>query len=140
MRALPISVVMVLVSQIASAQGPAVNSAPPGFLTIRGTNNLSSQVVGLEVHNQDGQTIGQIEDIALTKDGQTQAYVVSVGGFLGIGEHYVAANPSAVKVAYSETNKAWEATMNVTLDQLKTAPGFEYSGRIGEKACINVLR
>ena len=52
--------------------------------------NFSSQVVGLDVYNDDRQYVGQIEDIAMNQDGQTQAYVLSVGGMLGMGEHYVA--------------------------------------------------
>jgi hypothetical protein len=54
---------------------------------------------------------------------------VSVGGFLGMDEHYVVVNPSAITVTYSDSDKKWHAAMNATADQLKAAPEFKYSGR-----------
>ena len=57
------------------------------------------------------------------------AYIVSVGGFLGMGEHYVAVNPSAVKVTYGDSDKKWHASMNANADQLKNAPEFKYTGK-----------
>jgi hypothetical protein len=70
-----------------------------------------------------------IKDIAIGQSGRSQAYIVSVGGFLGMGEHYVAINPSAVKVSYNNSDKKWHASMNASADQLKAAPEFKYSGR-----------
>ena len=99
------------------------------FVTISGNDDLSSKVVGLDIYNDNKQDIGQIKDIALNESGQTQAYILSVGGFLGIGEHYVAVNPTSVKVTYSDSDKKWHATMNATSDQLKAAPEFKYTGR-----------
>jgi hypothetical protein len=63
------------------------------------------------------------------QNGRSQAYIVSVGGFLGLGEHYVAVSPSAVKVSYNSTDKKWHASMNASADQLKAAPEFKYAGR-----------
>jgi hypothetical protein len=54
----------------------------------------------------------------MSEDGHIQAYVLSVGGFLGVFERYVAVDPSAVKVGYSEPGKAWQASMKITSDQL----------------------
>jgi sporulation protein YlmC with PRC-barrel domain len=99
------------------------------FVTIAGNDDLSSKVVGLDIYNDNQQDIGQIKDIALNQNGQTQAYILSVGGFLGMGEHYVAVNPASVKVTYNEQDKKWHATMNATSAQLKVAPEFKYSGR-----------
>ncbi len=99
------------------------------FVAISNNDELSSKVVGLNIYNDKNQDIGQIKDLALNQNGQTQAYVLSVGGFLGIGEHYVASSPSAVKVTYNNSDKKWHASMNATTDQLKAAPEFKYSGR-----------
>ena len=99
------------------------------FVTIAGSDDLSSTVVGLDVYNDDKQEIGRIKDIVLNQNGQTQAYILSVGGFLGIGAHYVAVNHSLVKVSYNDSEKEWHASMNATSDQLKSAPEFKYSGR-----------
>jgi sporulation protein YlmC with PRC-barrel domain len=75
------------------------------YVTVPGRDDLSSKVVGLDVYNNDNKDIGTIKDIALNPDGRTTAYIVSVGGFLGIGDHYVAVDPSAVKVSYNDSDK-----------------------------------
>jgi sporulation protein YlmC with PRC-barrel domain len=98
------------------------------FVTVPQTDEMSSKVVGLDIYNGDNKDIGQIKDIALNSNGQSQAYIVSVGGFLGVGERYVAVNPSAVKITYNQQDKKWHASMNATADQLKAAPEFKYSG------------
>lgn len=123
------------------AQSPTVNtSASESFVGVHGPSNLSSRIVGLQVYNRDNRAVGQIVDIAMTKDGQTRAYILSVGSFLGLEVHYVAVEPSAVTLGYSNADQAWRARMNATPDQLKAAPTYQYPGRIAEKACINILR
>ena len=81
------------------------------------------------IYNNANQDIGQIKDIAMGQNGRSQAYILSVGGFLGMGEHYVAVSPSAVKVSYNSSEKKWHASMNASADQLKAAPEFKYAGR-----------
>jgi len=99
------------------------------FVSIASNDELSSKLVGLNVYNDKNQDIGEIKDIALNQNGRAEAYILSVGGFLGIGDHYVAVNPSAVKVTNNDSDKKWHASMNATNDQLKAAPEFKYSGR-----------
>jgi sporulation protein YlmC with PRC-barrel domain len=99
------------------------------FVKVPGDDDLSSKVVGLDIYNSDNKDIGTIKDIALNPSGRAAAYIVSVGGFLGIGDHYVAVSPAAVKVSYNDSDKKWHATMNATAEQLKAAPEFKYTGR-----------
>ena len=132
-----------VVSLTLSSAGPAQESiggtkAAGIFVAISGNSNLSSRVIGLDVYNDTEQDIGQIKDIAMDRNGQTEAYILSVGGALGMGQHYVAVNPSAMKVGYSEADKSWHASMSATLEQLSAAP--EYSGPVLEKACIDILK
>lgn len=113
---------------MASTTGSAANSSGT-FVSVSEDDQLSSKVIGLDIYNNDDKDIGQVKDIAIGSNGQAQAYVVSVGGFLGVGERYVAINPSAVKVTYNDQDKKWHASMNASADQLKAAPEFKYSGR-----------
>jgi hypothetical protein len=105
------------------------NSSAGQFVAIPRTDELSSNVIGLDVYNNDNKNIGQIKDVAWNQHGHAQAYIVSVGGFLGVGNHYVAVNPQDVKVSYNDSDKKWHAAMNATADQLKAAPEFKYDGR-----------
>ena len=88
-------------------------------------DRLASRLVGLSIQNNGSETIGDIDDIVLTDAGAVKAYVVSVGGFLGMGTKYVAIDPKAVMLARQD-EKTWKATMNATKDQLKAAPEYKY--------------
>ena len=96
------------------------------FANIPPQEELSSKVVGLEVYNSANKDLGKIKDIAFDQSG-VKAYIVSVGGFLGMGDHYVAVNPSAVNISYDSQAKKWRAAMNTDVDQLKAAPEYKYS-------------
>jgi hypothetical protein len=57
---------------------------------------------------------------------QIDALILSVGGFLGMGEHYVAVSPSSVSIRHDAKNDKWLASMNTTKEALKAAPEFKY--------------
>ncbi len=101
----------------------------PRFVSVAESSALSTNLIGLNVTNAGDQTIGEIKDVVLAADKSVQGFVVSVGGFLGMGEHYVVVDPSSVAVSYDTAAKKWRATMNATADQLKAAPAFTYQGR-----------
>ena len=101
------------------------------YVNVPQSDDLSSKVVGLDIYNTDNKDIGTIKDIAMSSSGRPAAYIVSVGGFLGMGEHFVAVNTSAVKVTYNGSDNKWHASMNASADQLKNAPEFKYSGKWG---------
>ena len=86
---------------------------------------FSSKLKGLNVYNQKDESVGEITDLAI-KNHQVDALILSVGGFLGMGEHYVAVSPSSVNVRYDSKNSKWLASMNTTKDALKAAPEFKY--------------
>jgi hypothetical protein len=110
-----------------AATTPAPNPKPSGMFTyVPAQDELSSNVVGLDVYNEDRQNIGTIKDIALDAGG-LYGYIVSVGRFLGMGDHYVVVRPSAISLEAND-NK-WHAKMNVNANQLKTAPEYKYSSK-----------
>ena len=95
------------------------------FSTVAKDEMFSSKLKGLNITNQQNETVGEITDLAFRND-KIAAMILSVGGFLGIGEHYVAVSPASVNVKYDEKNSKWVATMNTTKDALKAAPEFKY--------------
>jgi hypothetical protein len=113
-----------------AATGAATNaSSTERFVSIPQNTEMSSKIVGLNVYNENNRDIGEIKDIALNQNGQTEAYILSVGGFLGMGDHYVAVSPSAVKITYNASDKKYHASMNATVDQVKNAPEFNYPNK-----------
>lgn len=90
---------------------------------------LASTLMGEPVYNstaEGAQAIGEVKDFIVAEDGSIDAVIVSVGGFLGVGEKDVAVN---------FTNLAWATTamsdqrpvlvVNASSDQLNAAPAFD---------------
>src|SRR6202171_402345 len=50
----------------------------------------ASKMVGLNVYNDNNESVGSINDLLADKSGNIKAVVIGVGGFLGVGEHLVA--------------------------------------------------
>jgi sporulation protein YlmC with PRC-barrel domain len=76
------------------------------------------------VYDPSDAKIGEITDVLVGKDGKVEAFIISVGGFLGIGEKDVAVPFSAIHG--SEKNGKWYLTMNSTKDALMAAHGYKY--------------
>jgi hypothetical protein len=117
----------VLASPALAQDGKTTGAAPAAakFSTVSKDEMFSSKLKGLNVYNQKDESIGEITDIAL-KNNQVDALILSVGGFLGVGEHYVAVSPSSVSIRHDAKNDKWLASMNTTKEALKEAPEFKY--------------
>jgi sporulation protein YlmC with PRC-barrel domain len=77
-----------------------------------------------DVYDPSNSKIGQIADVLVSSNGQVNALIVGVGGFLGAGEKDVAVPFDAIKPTKKD-NKTY-LTMDTTKDALKAAPGFKY--------------
>ena len=67
--------------------------------------------------------IGEVDDVLIDNSGKITAFIVGVGGFLGVGQKDVALPFDAVK---GEKNGKWWLTVNESKDALKRAKGFTY--------------
>jgi sporulation protein YlmC with PRC-barrel domain len=122
------SSVLIAVS-LAAFAGAAAAQTANHFVSLPSEAMLSSNVTGLDVYDNSNNDIGKIKDVALDSSKMVKAYILSVGGFLGMGTHYVSVEPDAVKIKYDDNDKKWHANMNATKDELKAAPEFKYEGR-----------
>ena len=113
----------------APSAATATPAQGPNFVNLQSTDMLSSNVAGLDIYNGQNDSIGKIQDVAFDDAKKVTGYILSVGGFLGMGTHYVAVDPNSLAITYDANNKTWRATMNATKDQLKNAPEFKYGGQ-----------
>jgi hypothetical protein len=113
--------------QNASGQNKST-SADGMFTSIPTGDRLSSSVIGLDVYNDQNQDIGTIKDMAMDSSGLS-AYIIGVGGYLGMGDHYVAVRPSAISLKYNADDQKWHATMNANAAELKSAPEYKYPSK-----------
>jgi sporulation protein YlmC with PRC-barrel domain len=75
----------------------------------------ASKLVGLNVYNDNNESIGSINDLLTDKSGNIKVAVISVGGFLGVGSHLVAIPFEKIKfvnepVAYTGVSGGPNAT------------------------------
>src|SRR5687768_12965023 len=62
--------------------------------------NKASGIIGMEVRNKENQKLGEVKDLVMDiNTGRLSYAVLSVGGFLGVGEKLIALPPGALKVA-----------------------------------------
>jgi hypothetical protein len=117
----------ILASPVFAQDAKTTGTAPAEakFSTVPKDEMFTSKLKGLTVTNQKDESIGEITDLAV-KNHQVDALILSVGGFLGMGEHYVAVSPASVNIRYDTKNNKWLASMNTTKEALKDAPEFKY--------------
>ncbi len=82
----------------------------------------ASQVMGVNVKNAAGETIGDVEDLVLDmKDGKILAVIISSGGFLGISDTLSAVPVNVLRYdTPSKSFKTW-----ISKEQLGKAPQFK---------------
>jgi sporulation protein YlmC with PRC-barrel domain len=82
-----------LMTGVVSAQTAstgATDKADSSTMTHKEGQWRSSKLIGVDVYNEANEKIGDIEELILDKSGKIEDVVLGVGGFLGMGEHYVA--------------------------------------------------
>ncbi len=82
----------------------------------------ASKIIGSNVVNDANETIGEINDVLVSSDGKQPFAVLSIGGFLGMGNHLV--------VVPYETLKFGDQKVTLpggSKEGLKMLPEFKYA-------------
>ncbi|WP_111561823.1 PRC-barrel domain-containing protein [Rhizobium sp.] len=116
-----------------AAQAPApaatTDTAQAGggtYLTEQSADQISANTyIGQAVYNGTNESIGNVNDLIMKKDGGLVAAVIGVGGFLGIGEKNVAVPMEKITVAQNTTDGSVKLTTSETAETLKAAPEFK---------------
>lgn len=143
MKFASLSVLALLAASSALAQTttpPPAQPTPPAATAPSG--NLSyynhtpgqmraSKLIGTNIKNQANETVGEINELILDKDGKVVAVVVGVGGFLGIGQREVALDYKSLNVKYDPNAMtdagATTVTVNATKESLSAAPAWSWN-------------
>jgi sporulation protein YlmC with PRC-barrel domain len=129
MRTIKCAALAILLSvTVAHAQQATSTGNPQATTPIAGIDNAAlaasaraSKLIGSKVYQGDS-TIGQIEDVLIDLDRSTLvAVVLSVGGFLGVGEKLVAVPVNQIKVGTEA-----KFTTDLTKEQIANAPAFDF--------------
>ena len=84
---------MLTTTALAQSQAPAAQPAAPATTAsapmAQASHWRSSKLIGVNVYNDQNEKLGDINEILLDQSGKVAGVVIGVGGFLGMGEHYV---------------------------------------------------
>jgi hypothetical protein len=108
------------VAQIAGLQ-PLGGTVEQTNALVKGWS-VRKALVDEPVYNDLNDKIGSIYDVVIAPDRKATYAVVSVGGFLGMGKHYV-----AIPVDHFEIRDGNLFLAGATRDALKSVPEFEYN-------------
>ena len=140
MRLIPAALVAcTLASPMAMAQTTTTTPSTAAAPVAATGQWRASKLVGVNVYNEQNDKIGDINDVIIDASGKVDGVVVSVGGFLGMGEHDVLMKLDQTKFSNkasttttgstSSNSKQWypdRGVVNATKDQLKAMPQFKY--------------
>lgn len=113
-----------LVLAIAVAAGGPANVSFAADAMQTADEYRTSKLVGSKVYNEANENIGSIEDIVLKADGSMDEVVLSVGGFLGIGEKFVAVSYSDLKI--SRDGSGFKVVTKGTKESLEALPDYKF--------------
>lgn len=108
--------------------GASVTSERLEFYTPTGNDIRGSDVIGMRVYNANNEHIGEIDDVILADGKDLRAYVIGVGGFLGVGERDVALEPGSVTIQ-KQADGTERALVNATKENLENAPALQRQAR-----------
>jgi len=102
----------------------------PGFVQEQSENEWrGTNLVDTNVRDSNDEMIGEIEDVLIDSNGAVKAVVISVGGFIGVGEKNVAVPFSALTIKRQANDDDIDRiAVNFTRDQLQNAPAFRFYG------------
>ena len=115
-----LGIAIAMLSAPVLADTPTMSALPGHSMTV---TNWYKQ----NVYDAAESKIGEVKDVLVSQDGKVTALIVSVGGFLGIGEKDVAVPFSSVTQKMKD-GKSY-LTLDTTKDALKSAPGFAYDSK-----------
>ncbi|MGD9478244.1 PRC-barrel domain-containing protein [Shinella sp. G-2] len=106
-----------------TAQAPAAGG---DYLTAQSEEQISANTyIGQAVYNSADESIGKISDLIMEKDGGITAAIIGVGGFLGIGEKWVAVPFEKIAITQVPDSDDVKLTTTETAESLQAAPEFK---------------
>ena len=112
-----------LLSGDARAQGvpQSVDLAKVDVQTLSG-GYRASKIIGSDIVNDANESIGEVNDVLVSSDGKQPYLVLSIGGFLGMGEHLVVVPYEKVRFGGNKVT-----FVGGTKEGLKMLPEFKYA-------------
>jgi hypothetical protein len=105
---------------------PSAPAATAQVITTQSASQwLASKFKGTDVMGPNNEKVGDVADILFENDGKIAAYVVGVGGFLGIGSKDIAISPASFQLIPANDKESMKLKLSMTKDELKNVAEFK---------------
>ncbi|WP_201156955.1 PRC-barrel domain-containing protein [Rhodobaculum claviforme] len=98
---------------------------PEGYTMLEGEERTADRLMGADVHDANGETIGSVNDVVIGDDQRITDVIVDVGGFLGMGSHTVALPIEDARIGWHDEDGDARVQVSMTADQLENMPEYE---------------
>jgi len=103
-----------------TASTPRMETTPVGEASFE-----ASELIGMTVSGANNETVGEVSDVLVDKGGKINAFVIDVGGFLGINEKPVAVSMRDLQLARVEGSNDWtEIKTGLTKESLESQKAY----------------
>ena len=85
----------------------------------------ASKLAGVDVYNEANEKIGDINEVILDRSGKVANVILAVGGFLGVGEHYVAVAFDKLKWVDQPATSTTASTTSAPVNTPATTPASD---------------
>ncbi|WP_010669033.1 PRC-barrel domain-containing protein [Acetobacter aceti] len=106
---------------------PASDSPQPAVIAAIITTESLGSLIDRDVQAVTGGNLGHIVDVLIDVDGEMQAVVIDIGGFLGVGNRRVAVASDLIQVSHS--NPQAPVIMQVSAAVIRSAPEYKRGDR-----------
>jgi sporulation protein YlmC with PRC-barrel domain len=120
-----IAVTALLIATPACFAQQVVGSTTLGVVELRDVTSgwsTKRQVLEKKVFNENGETVGKIDDIIVAPDKAVSYAIIGAGGFLGVGRHDV-----AIPVSQLKEDGGKFILAGASKDAIRAMPEFEYA-------------
>lgn len=107
-----------------SSTMPSASSGSAAFIESQNQEQwLATNLIGTKVRGSGDESLGEVNDVLLDRNGAVVGAVIGVGGFLGVGEKDVAVPFNALELVRNTNGDS--LVLRKSKDELKAAPEFK---------------
>ncbi len=120
---------------ITTASTPRMETVPASRADLK-----ADKIIGMSVTGADNETVGEVSDILIDKGGKVEAFVIDVGGFLGMNEKPVAVSFDKLQLARAEGSDNWTTIRTgLTKDALENQKAYTEGQYKSDKGSVILI-
>jgi len=120
---------------ITTAATPRMETVPASRADLK-----ADKIIGMSVTGADNETVGEVSDILIDKGGKVEAFVIDVGGFLGVNEKPVAVSFDKLQLVRAEGSDNWTTIRTgLTKDALENQKAYTEGQYKSDKGSVILI-